>query len=67
MHKIRGEKERDLTQSHDKSPYPKRAAAKNKAKGRRRHRKVSISQLLRANLERSIEVTTVTQLVELTG
>ena len=61
------EKGRDLTQSYDKSPYTSRNVKRGKVTAHTMPQICSITQRLRADLGRSVGVTTATQLVWLTG
>ena len=60
---LQREKGRDLTKSYDKSPYTHRKLQKSKATTQKRHPKISTSQRFRADLGRSVGVTTATKLV----
>ena len=59
----------DLTQSYDKSPYTQhpRKCQKGKVKAQTTTQKSSIKQRLRTDTERSVGVTTATQLTWFTG
>ena len=57
------EKGRDLTQSCDKNPYTLRTNPKKQRDNIKTPPKTLITQLLRTDLGRSVEVTAVTQLV----
>ena len=53
----------DLTQSYDKSPYTHGNVKRAKWKHKQRHKKVRLNSGCGTDLERSVGVTTATQLV----
>ena len=57
------EKGRDLTQSYDKSPYTHEKKNKKQRDNTKTPSKTSITQRLRTDLGRSVDVTTATPLV----